>query len=188
MWFLPFGYSIIAKYTYSLLEFLCSGGTILEWWNEQRMWLYKRTSSYLFAFIDTVLKILGLSNMKFVITTKVTDEDVSQRYDKGIMEFGVSSPMFTILTWLSLMNLIGFVAMLIKLMSVEDGEKRRMLEKLGLQILLCGALILINFPLYEAIFLRKDKGKMPSSVTMKATFIAFCTCTLFMSFGGFAMG
>ncbi|KAG6571763.1 Cellulose synthase-like protein E6, partial [Cucurbita argyrosperma subsp. sororia] len=66
-WLIPFTYVIFAKYAGSLVEYLLAGGTILGWWNEQRIWLYKRTSSYLFALIDTVLKTIGLSDSAFVI-------------------------------------------------------------------------------------------------------------------------
>lgn len=87
---------ISAKYIYSLIEFLYAGGTTVGWWNGQRIWLYKRTTSYLFAFLDTILKTLAFINLTFLITPKVADEDASQRYEKEIMDFGATSPMFTI--------------------------------------------------------------------------------------------
>ncbi|KAL2945060.1 Cellulose synthase-like protein E1 [Bienertia sinuspersici] len=171
IWFLPFAYIAIAKYTYSLAEFLRAKGTVLGWWNEQRIWLYKRTSSYFFAIIDTTLKVLGFSQMKFVISNKVTDDDVLQRYEKEIMEFGVPSPMFTLLASLALMNLFSFLV-LIKMLLVEKDRWRMIIERLSLQILLCGVLVLINLPLFKALFVRKDKGRMPSSVTIKATIVS----------------
>ena len=183
-WFLPFAYTITAIYTYSLAEFLLCGGTILGWWNEQRMWLYKRTSSYLFALIDTIMKFLGFSEMKFVITSKVADEQVSQRYLNEIMEFGVHSPMFTILASIALINLSSF-SVLIKKMFVGDEQRKKMImEKLSLQILLCGVLVLINFPLFKAIFIRKDKGKMPNSVTTKAAVVSIIIVLCFSHYLG----
>ncbi|GAB4858138.1 glycosyltransferase 2 [Ancistrocladus abbreviatus] len=91
-----------------LAEFLYSKGTVKGYWKGQRMWLYKQTSSYLIAFIDTVLTLIRLSNMKFAVTAKVSDDDVSQRYEIEIMESGVSSPMFTVLGTLGMLNLFGF--------------------------------------------------------------------------------
>uniref|UniRef100_A0A803MWN5 GOLD domain-containing protein n=1 Tax=Chenopodium quinoa TaxID=63459 RepID=A0A803MWN5_CHEQI len=140
-WFLFFAYVIFAKYSYSLGEFISNGGTALGWWNEQRMWLYKRTSAYLLASIDILLKLCGISNMKFVITSKVVDEDVSQRYEKEIMEFGVASPMFVILETLALMNLFTLI------FTLKMGYG--VIDKLGLQILLSVVLVLVNLPLYE---------------------------------------
>ncbi|KAF3453294.1 hypothetical protein FNV43_RR03734 [Rhamnella rubrinervis] len=166
-WMIPFAYVIVSKYTYSLAEFLWCGGTILGWWNDQRIWLYKRCSSYLFAFIDTILKSLGFSDSGFIITSKVADQDVSQRYEKEIMEFGTSSPMFTILSTLALINLCFLVGMVKQVIMGEEGSAKYY-EAMWLQILISGVLILINWPLFQALFLRKDEGRMPSSQALKS--------------------
>nr|XP_028955237.1 cellulose synthase-like protein E1 isoform X3 [Malus domestica] len=176
-WFIPFAYVIIGKYTWSFAEFLWCGGTTLGWWNEQRIWLYQRTSSYLFAFTDTILHSFGYSDSAFVITAKVADEDVSQRYKKEIMEFGDSSPMLTPLATIALLNLYCFAGF------VKEAINRKgiaqVYDTLTLQIMLCGALILINLPLFQALYLRKDKGKIPATVTFKSMACAVIACTCF---------
>ncbi|KAM0049110.1 putative cellulose synthase (UDP-forming) [Helianthus debilis subsp. tardiflorus] len=58
-WILPFLYVIVSQYIYSLGEFVFCGGSVKGWWNEQRMWLFKRTTSYLLAFLDTLLGKFG---------------------------------------------------------------------------------------------------------------------------------
>ncbi|KAM3743949.1 hypothetical protein ACB098_06G015000 [Castanea mollissima] len=176
-WFIPFAYVISAKHICGLAEFLWCGGTILGWWNSQRMWLYKRTSSYLFAFMDTILKLLGFAESGFVISTKIADEDVSQRYEKEIMEFGTSTPMFTILSTLAMINLVCFVVVLKEALMGEGII--RVYETMSLQFVLCGILVLINFPLYQALFLRKDKGKLPSSLAAKSIVLALLACISF---------
>lgn len=177
-WIIPFAYVIIAKYTYSLAEYLWCGGTILGWWNDQRIWLYKRSSSYLFAFIDAILRSLGFSDSGFIITSKVADEDVSQRYEKEIMEFGTSSPMFTILATLALINLCSFVGMVKQVIMGEEGFAK-VYKAMWLQILISVVLILINWPLFQALFLRKDKGRMPSSLALKSVAISLFACISF---------
>ncbi|GAB4845928.1 glycosyltransferase 2 [Ancistrocladus abbreviatus] len=179
-WFLPYAYIAISTYSYSLLEYLWCQGNILGWWNEQRVWLYKRTSSDLFAFIDTLLMLIGRSNLKFEITAKVTDDDSSKRYENEILEFGNTSPLFIIVSTIALTNLFCLVVGLSRV--VLHGGQKMLWERMGFQIMLCIALVLINLPLYEALFLRKDKGKMPSEVTMKAVGFALlgCSCSSFL--------
>lgn len=182
-WCIPFAFVLSAKNLYSLAEFLRCGGTILGWWNSQRIWLYKRTSSYLFGFIDAVLMSAGFSQPAFEITAKVADEDVIERYEKEMMEFGPgassSSPMFIILATLALLNLFCFVGLVAK---VATGDANIRIDTLVLQILLCGILVLINWPLFQGLLLRRDNGKMPSSITVKSIGLAVfaCTCFLFL--------
>ncbi|KAK6932873.1 Cellulose synthase [Dillenia turbinata] len=163
------------KYAYSLLEFLTCGGTIQGWWNDQRMWLFKRTTSYLFGFIDSILKQLGFAQSEFVITAKVADDFVSQRYKQEIMEFGAVSPMFTILATVAMFNLFSFIWVL-RLMLLDF--EIQILESLGLQVLLCGLLVFINFPVYRGLFFRRDSGSIPKSVTTKSTLLAVLIFTL----------
>ncbi|CAI8593990.1 unnamed protein product [Vicia faba] len=169
-WFIPFAYVIIGETICSLLEFLFCGGTFKGWWNNLRIWLYKRTTSYLYAFSDTILKLFGFSNSVFIITSKVSEEEVSKRHEKEIMEFGTSSPMFTILATLALLNLWCFLNVLKDV--ILRGGGFGAYEKMGLQVILCGFLVLINVPLYQGLFLRKDSGKLPNSLAMKSTILA----------------
>ncbi|XP_019177306.1 PREDICTED: cellulose synthase-like protein E1 [Ipomoea nil] len=175
LWFLPFAYIVVATLAYSCAEFLWTDGTLLGWWNEQRMWLYRTTSAYLFAFLDTMLKLVGCSNSStFIISPKVSDEDVCVRYEQEMMEFGSDSPMFTILSSVAMLNLFCFVGTVKKMVT-----QRFVFEYVGLQIVLCGVLVLINLPIYNAMFFRKDKGRMPTTVTYKAILVALSACTCF---------
>ncbi|CAB4282033.1 unnamed protein product [Prunus armeniaca] len=108
---------------------------------------------------------------------KVSDEDVSHNYEKEVMEFGALSPMFTILATLALLNLFCFLGVVKKAIMGEGMTK--VYETMPLQILLCGVLILINLPLYQALYLRKDKGKMPSSIAFKSMAFSVFACICF---------
>ena len=175
LWVLPFAYVIIAKNAYSLGEFLWLDGTIQGWWNDQRIRMFRRTTSYFFGFLDTILRILGFAETTFAVTAKVCDEDVSRRYEQEIMEFGSPSPMFTILATLAMLNLFSF-AFCVKRVVVDIQIKT--LESLALQIILCGLLVLINLPVYQGLFFRKDKGAMPTSVTYKSVSLALLACSI----------
>ncbi|RDX61630.1 Cellulose synthase-like protein E1 [Mucuna pruriens] len=170
-WFIPFAYVTLGDSSYDLLEFLWLGGTLKGWWNNTRMWLYKRTTSYLFAFVDNILKFLGFSESAFVISAKVAEENVFQRYEKEVMEFGNSSPMLTLLATLALLNLFCLLGMLLKQVFISEGGLR-ICETMTLQVLLSGVLVLINVPVYQGLYLRKDKGRLPISVAVKSTALA----------------
>ncbi|KAG6639182.1 cellulose synthase-like protein E6 [Carya illinoinensis] len=174
-WVLPFALVIFVHRAYSLGEFVWCGGTFQGWWNDQRMWLFKRTSSYFFGFFDSILKLLGHTKSAFAITAKVAEDDVLQRYEQEVMEFGTSSPMFTILATLALLNAFCFIGGLKRL--IMD-MKTWVSDPFSLQILLCALLILINLPVYQGLFLRKDSGRMPSSVTTQAVMFALLACAL----------
>lgn len=45
-------------------------------------------------------------------------------------------------------------------------------EDIALKIVLCAALVVTNLPLYFALFVRKDKGNIPSFVTVKSVSLA----------------
>ncbi|XAR53884.1 Cellulose synthase (UDP-forming) [Bertholletia excelsa] len=176
LWAIPFTYVIVAKYAFSLGEFLCCGGTLKGWWNDERMWIYRRTTSFLFGFLEIILSKLGFSNLEFVVTSKVADEEVYQRYGKEIMEFGAPSLMFTILAALAMLNLFSFGWVMKKI--IVDSVQIKLLEPLALQIILCGFLVLINLPIYQGIFFRMDKGRMPVSVTVKSTLLVILACSV----------
>ncbi|KOM46408.1 hypothetical protein LR48_Vigan07g011200 [Vigna angularis] len=152
LWFIPFACVIVGEIAYSLIEGLSKGGSIKGFF--------------------------GRSNSSFLLTSKVTEDDLAQRYEKEIMEFGTSSPYFTVLATVALLNLFCLLSTLKDLVL----EKGAFVEKMALQVLLCGFLVFINFPLYEAILIRKDKGRMPTFLSVKSTTLAFTACVFFKLF------
>ena len=139
------------------------------------MLLIRRTTSYFIALIDIFKRKLGLSETTFVLTDKVVTEDVSKRYEWEVMEFGSSNIMFTILATLALLNLFSFLGGIKKLVVDLDSEA---LEHLILQIVLNGIIVLINLPIYHALFIRRDKGCIPSSVMVKSLVLASVICLI----------
>ncbi|KAH6837712.1 hypothetical protein C2S53_003715 [Perilla frutescens var. hirtella] len=169
-WVLPYAYVFVAKHTYSLGEFLWSGGTLKGWYNDQRMWLYKRLTCYFYGFCLTILRSLGFTKLNFTITGKNSvDDDVSKRFEQEIMEFGTASSMFVILATIALFNLLTSISIARSLIIKKPAID---LDSYALHILLNGLVVIINLPLFEALFFRKDQGCMPASVTYQSLIFA----------------
>ncbi|KAJ1290093.1 hypothetical protein BS78_02G216100 [Paspalum vaginatum] len=174
-WITPFMYVPIVKNIYSAYEAVSSGDTLKGLWNGQRMWMVRRITSYLYGVIDTIRKLLGLSKMGFVVSPKVSGEDESKRYEQEIIEFGMSSPEYVIIASIALLNLVCLVGGLYQVMA---GGENMTLNGFFLQVLLCGLLVIINIPIYEAMFFRKDTGRIPFSVTQAS--VGFVILALFV--------
>ncbi|CAI0437555.1 unnamed protein product [Linum tenue] len=167
-WFIPFAYVYGARTIYSLVEGLMCGYTVKGWWNLQRVVLLRRSSSYVFSFVDTVAKQLGLSKASgFAVTAKVVTEDVRRRYEEEVMEFGSSSTTFIIVATVAMVNLFGLVGGIGKWWWVDGG-----MSLMGLQFGLCSVVVGLNLPVYVALFFRRDDGCLPVDVMFKAVGLA----------------
>ncbi|KAJ1290096.1 hypothetical protein BS78_02G216400 [Paspalum vaginatum] len=173
-WVTPFIYVSIVKNIYSAYEAVSCGDTLRGWWNGQRMWMVKRITSYLYGTIDAIRKLLGLSKMGFVISPKVSDEDESKRYEQEIMEFGTLSPEYVIIATVALLNLVCLVGGLCQILTSDENM---LFNGTFLQVLLCGLLVIINIPIYEAMFLRNDRGRILFPVTLAS--VGFVMLALF---------
>ncbi|XP_022139749.1 cellulose synthase-like protein E6 [Momordica charantia] len=173
LWAIPFAYVFVTHNCWSIAEAITCGSTLKAWWNLQRMLLFRRTTAFFFAFIDTIIKQLGLSQTKFAVTAKVAAEDVSKRYEQEILEFGSSAIMPTIIATLAMLNLFGLLLGIIKNVAALDlGLFYKGLNRFFLQTVVCGLIVLANLPTYEALFIRRDKGRLPPSVLFKSVSLA----------------
>ncbi|MFS7923686.1 putative cellulose synthase (UDP-forming) [Helianthus anomalus] len=93
-WFLLYVFLFLGAYAQDCYDFILFGSTYKIWWNDQRMWIIKGLSPYVFAFVEYTSKCLGIVTKGFNVTSKVQDDEQSKRYDQGLMEFGVHSPFF----------------------------------------------------------------------------------------------
>lgn len=176
LWFLPFAYAFIATKCYSLYEYLECGSTIKGWWNLQRMTLIRRTTAHLFGFIDAMTLQLGLSQTNFAITDKVVTEDGQKRYEQEVIDFGGSSIMLTILATVALLNLFGLFGGIMRILIMDWGFNSS--SQLVVQIVLSSLTVMVNLPVYEALFIRSDKGSISSSVMLKSVVLASLICCL----------
>ncbi|KAI8546191.1 hypothetical protein RHMOL_Rhmol07G0098100 [Rhododendron molle] len=170
-WFLLYAFLFVGAYAQDCLVFILCEGTFLRWWSDQRMWMLRGVTSYLFGLIEFLTKCLGIATHGFILTSKVLDGEQSKRYDQGTFEFGVESPMFVPLSTAAIVNLIAFFRGLVGVFRGGD------FDGLFVQIFVAGFVVVNCWPIYEAMVLRTDKGRMPTKTTLISTFLAWALYT-----------
>ncbi|XP_057842154.2 cellulose synthase-like protein E6 isoform X1 [Cryptomeria japonica] len=170
-WILLFVFLSVCAYSYSAIEFIyVGGGSLKRWWNEQRMWMIKGVSSYLFGLIQVLCKLMGISKVGFEVTSKVSDSEAEKRYEAEIFEFGVASTLFIPPSTLAMINLIALIGGIVQ--STMAGYE--VTESMFVQLMLSGFLVINSFPILEGMWVRKDKGRMPTSITICSCALAVC--------------
>ncbi|KAG5539498.1 hypothetical protein RHGRI_019893 [Rhododendron griersonianum] len=170
-WFFLYAFLFLGAYAQDCLVFILCEGTFQRWWSDQRMWMLRGVTSYLFGSIEFLTKCLGIAARGFNLTSKVLDGEQSKRYDQGTFEFGVESPMFVPLSTAAIVNLIAFFGGLVGVYRGGD------FDGLFVQIFLAGFVVVNCWPIFEAMVLRTDKGRMPTKTTLISTFLAWALYT-----------
>ena len=166
-WFLLYVVLFLGAYGQDYLEFLLSGRPTQRWWNHQRAWIMRGLSSFTFGLVEYLLKYVGISTFGFNVTSKVVEEEQSKRYQKGIFEFGVPSPIFLPLTTAAIINLVAFLS------GFAKACRQRSLEDVFLQMFLAGFAVVNCCPVYEAMAWRRDQGKLPLKITVISVVLAW---------------
>ncbi|XP_034673224.1 cellulose synthase-like protein G3 [Vitis riparia] len=166
-WFFVYTFCFLGAYGQDHLELILSGGTTQRWWNLQRVWMTRGLSSFSIGSVEYILKSIGISTFGFNVTSKAVEEEQSKRYKKGMFEFGVASPLFLPLTTAAIINLVSF------LWGIAQIFRQGRIEDLLLQILLVGFAMVNCWPIYEAMVLRADEGKMPVKITLISIVLAW---------------
>ncbi|KAJ4813732.1 Cellulose synthase-like protein [Rhynchospora pubera] len=158
-WFYVYAYLFLAAYIQDMADFISYKGTFRCWWSDQRMWLIRGLTAGPFGTMQFVFKQLNISTQGFNVTSKVMDDEQSKRYDQGLFDFGVDSPFFVTLSIAAILSLCGFAVGIIRNGMVAE-------------MFLVAFGVANCWPIYGAIFLRTDGGKMPDRVTARAFVMA----------------
>ncbi|KAK1403965.1 Cellulose synthase-like protein G3 [Heracleum sosnowskyi] len=163
-WLLLYVFLFLGSYAQELIEYVTYGSTAKRWWNNQRVWMMRSISSFPFALFEYIQERCGISSFGYNVTSKVLESEQSKRNAEGIFEFGVPSPLFVPITMAAIINLWALVRGM-KLVILRNES----LEDVFVQMFLSGFGVLNCWPMYEAMLLRKDKGKMPLKITLIST-------------------
>ncbi|KAG7546388.1 Cellulose synthase [Arabidopsis suecica] len=167
-WFWLYIILFLGGYAQDLSDFLLEGGTYRKWWNDQRMWMVRGLSSFFFGFTEFTLKTLNLSTQGFNVTSKANDDNEQmKRYEQEIFDFGPSSSMFLFLpmTTVAIVNLLAFVWGIYGIFTWGEGPV--------LELMLASFAVVNCLPIYEAMVLRIDDGKLPTRICFLAGLLTF---------------
>ena len=98
-----------------------------------------------------------------------------KRYEEEVIEFGSSTIMVTIIPTLALLHILSLIEGIKKIFLDLEFIK---LDQLILQVILSLLLVMINIPVYQALFIRNDEGRIPSSVLLKSVVVVSLACLI----------
>nr|XP_043608056.1 cellulose synthase-like protein G3 isoform X2 [Erigeron canadensis] len=173
-WCLLYIFLFLGAYGNEYVDYVAAGSDFKKWWNSQRMWLIMGSSSWACAIFSWLLTYLNMSALDFNVTSKVSDIEKKERYEKGIFEFGVELPLLLPINVAAIINLFAF---LIGIKQVLMNNRR--LEEMFVQLFIAGFVVVNSWPIYEGMVLRSDKGRMPTKITLQSFSIALVIYLVF---------
>ncbi|KAK4383905.1 Cellulose synthase-like protein E6 [Sesamum angolense] len=110
--FIVFLFIFLSAQLKHVQEVFLTGHSIRTWSNEQRMWMMKALTSYLFAGLEVAMEKIGLTKTSFLPTNKVDDDQQTKCYQMGIYNFQAPARFMVPLCSLYMLNvgslIIGF--------------------------------------------------------------------------------
>lgn len=143
-----------------LYDVLVTGGSFRSWINEHRIWMIKSITSHLYGSLDAVMKRIGMREASFLATNKVDDDEQAVLYKKGMFDFRTSAMFLAPMVTLVILNMVSFVVGMARVVLVGG------LEKMILHVLLSLYILVMSYPIIEGMVIRKDKGRIPLSITV----------------------
>ncbi|KAK7257562.1 hypothetical protein RIF29_31614 [Crotalaria pallida] len=153
----------------TLSEYLASGLSIREWWNNQRMSRIRTVTASFFGFLSAIFKLLRISDTVFDITRKDESPSGNGVNDTNVGRFTFNeSPVFVPGTTILLLQLTAIAIKLLGLQPIKSGN-----DGCGLGEIMCSAyLIICYWPLLRGLFARGKYG-IPLTTICKSAALAF---------------
>ncbi|KAI8566402.1 hypothetical protein RHMOL_Rhmol02G0037300 [Rhododendron molle] len=175
--FIVFSFVFLSSLSKHIQEVLSTGGSMRSWINEQRMWMIKSVTSYLYGSLDAIMKRLGMKEASFMTTNKVIDVEQTRLYQTGKIDFQTSIMLLAPLVILTIINIVSFVGGVTRAMVTAK------FSDMFIQVFLSLFIVMMGYPVIEGMILRKDKGRIPPSVTILSVLIS----TIFLSLGSLVL-
>ncbi|KAK9288398.1 hypothetical protein L1049_016854 [Liquidambar formosana] len=176
-WFMIYSFLFLSSIFKQVEEVLSTGGSIQTWWNEQRIWMIKSVTAYFYGTLDAILKLFGMREARFIPTNKVDDDEQIKLYQRGTFDFRTSTALLAPLVTFVILNLASFIGGISRAI-IAGG-----MEELFGQIFLSFFFLIVNYPIINGMIVRKDRGRVPPSVTLLCVVISM----IFLALGSIVL-
>ncbi|KAJ6719451.1 CELLULOSE SYNTHASE A CATALYTIC SUBUNIT 7 [UDP-FORMING]-LIKE [Salix purpurea] len=171
-WFMVFSFIFLASLLKHLEEVLSTGASIQTLLNEQRIWMMKSVTAYTYGSLDAILKCFGMREASFLPTNKVADDEQVALYQMGKLNFQSSTMILTPIITLIILNMVSFIGGVARMFIARSWD-----DTFG-QVFLSLYILMVNYPVIEGMLLRKDKGRVPTPVTLLSLIITIFLLSL----------
>lgn len=171
--FLVFLFVFVSAQLKHVEEVYSSGNSIRTWSNEQRIWMMKSLTCYVYAMLEAVMEKVGMRTASFLPTNKVVDEEQAKRYEIGVYDFQAPALFMVPLCTVYVVNVGCIVIGIGRILCSGKG-----MSEMGIQGLIALFGVVLNYPLVEGMVLRKDKGRVAASVSLVSALIS---CMIILS-------
>ncbi|KAG5560310.1 hypothetical protein RHGRI_003563 [Rhododendron griersonianum] len=175
--FMVFSFVFLSSLSKHIQEVLSTGGSMRSWINEQRIWMIKSVTCHLYGSLDAIMKRLGMREAKFMTTNKAIDDEQTRLYQTGKIDFQTSIMLLAPLVILTIINVVSFVGGVTRAMVAGK------FSDMFIQVFLSLFIVTMGYPVIEGMILRKDKGRIPPSVTILSVLVS----TIFLSLGSLVL-
>ncbi|KAL7220162.1 hypothetical protein ACSBR2_013096 [Camellia fascicularis] len=166
-YFIVFSFIFLSSQSKHIQEILSTGGSIQTWSNEQRMWMIRSVTSHLYGSLDAFMKRMGMREASFQPTNKAVDDEQLKRYQMGKFDFQASNMLIVPVVTLVILNLVSLFGGVTR-MVVINGSFNEMFVQVGLSFFI----VSMTYPIVEGMVVRKDKGRVPISVSILSAVIS----------------
>lgn len=134
--------------------------------------MIKSVTCHLYGSMDAIMKKIGMREASFLTTNKVVDDEQEKLYQMGKFDFRTSTAILAPLVILVISNMVAFMVGLARVIAAGNWDK------MFVQVVLSFYILIMSYPIVEGMILRKDKGRVPPSITLLSTVLAMVLLTL----------
>ncbi|KAL3507689.1 hypothetical protein ACH5RR_033071 [Cinchona calisaya] len=164
--FVVFAFVFLSSNFKDIQEVLADGFLIRSWIYEQRMWMIKSVTSYTYGCLNAIQVKIGMKKASFLPTNKVPDEGKFKRYQSGIYDFQAPTMFIAPICTLVFLNIASLLLGAVKIVRIGNYDEMFIQEFISFFI------VVVQYPVIEGIFFRKDNGRVPEFSAILSALLA----------------